>query len=200
MDQSLISGQEVETSMINHNHQSPLSLHEKKLKKDRSAKPFQRYELIVRIFDLIDTLSESKRIDCLKKLTFKNLAAVLQKLIIDLPENELANFHEELQKIGLGKRAHPRKKCIMTADYRYEDRPYCDFVKDISESGAFIYTQVDFEIGDEIVHSYYLSNRQLPIQFTGEVVRSDQSGVGIRFIKQSNYHKDILKSFLSKIE
>ena len=157
----------------------------------------KRYKYIFRILDLIDTLPKSRTLEILDKISSKSITHLLQNVVVDLPENELVDFHEELKKITLGKRACPRKECILTTDYSYGDSQHCDFVKDISEQGAFIYTQAEFEIGDEIVHSYYFPDKQLQIEFTGEVVRSEESGIGIRFIKMSNYHKDIIKSILN---
>ena len=165
-----------------------------------SAQLSKRYDRIARIFELIETLSESKKNDILEKLISKNATKVLQKLVLDLPENQLTNLLEDLTELSLGKREHPRKECMMTTDYVHDDRVYRNFVKDISESGAFIQTKVLFEIGDEIVQSFSLSDKQIPFKFTGEVVRSDQSGIGIRFKNLSNYQKDIIKALIINFE
>jgi hypothetical protein len=174
-------------------------LKEKDIKITKSSLSNKRYDCINRIFNLIDTLPESTRTDVLKKLISTNITKVLQELVIDLPNKELEHLHEELEKSHLGMRVHPRKGCVLTADYYFEDLPYCDFVKDISEGGAFIYTQADFEKEDEIELCFYWPETEIPIKFTGEVVRCNESGVGTQFIKQNRYQKDILKSLLAKL-
>ena len=160
----------------------------------------KRYDRIVGIFELIDTLSQSKKIEILEKIISKNATGVLQKLILDLPDNQLTTLLEDLKEQSLGKRATSRKECVMTTDYVYNDRAYRSFVKDISESGAFVQTKVLFEIGDEIIQSFSLSDKQIPFKFTGEVVRSDKNGIGIRFKNLSSYQKDIIKALLDNFE
>ena len=165
-----------------------------------SARRPKRYDRIASIFELIDTLPQSKKIEILEKMISKKATNVLQKLILDLPNSQLEALLEDLKEKSLGKREHPRKDCMMTADYVFNDRAYRSFVKDISQSGAFIQTKVVFEIGDEIIQSFSLSDKQIPFKFTGEVVRSDQNGIGIRFKNLSNYQKDILKALLINFE
>lgn len=165
-----------------------------------SAQLSKRYDRIASIFELLDTLSQPKKIEILEKIISKNATNVLQKLILDLPDNQLTTLLEDLKEQSLGKRANHRKECMMTTDYVHNDRAYRSFVKDISESGAFVQTKVLFEIGDEIIQSFSLSDKQIPFKFTGEVVRSDQNGIGIRFKNLSNYQKDIIKALLINFE
>lgn len=165
-----------------------------------SVNATKRYDRIARIFDLIDTLSETKKFDVLKSIVSRDATKILQKLVIDLPENQLSLLLDDLEEVSLGRRAHPRKDCLMTTDYAHGDRVYRSFVKDISESGAFIQTKVQFEVGEELIQSFSLSEKQIPFKFTGEVVRSDKSGIGIRFKNLSNYQKDIIKALLINFE
>ena len=165
-----------------------------------SEKPFKRYEVVTNIFKLIDSLSDSKRIEVFKKIASNNLTKILRELVVDLPQLKLEELHEELERTHQGRRAHPRKNCVLTADYHYENRAYCDFVKDISEGGVFVYSQVDFENEDEIEVSFNFPNIEHPIEFSGEIVRSDESGIGIRFLKMNNYKKDVLHSHLNDLK
>jgi len=161
-----------------------------------SALPVKRYDRISRIFELIDTLSQSKKIELLERVVSQDFSKVLQKLVLDLPAGQLETLWDDLHEMSLGKRTHARKKCNMTADIVHDDRAYRSFVKDISESGAFIQTRIVFGVGEEIIQSFSLSDKQIPFKFTGEVVRSDQSGIGIEFKHLSNYQKDIIKALL----
>jgi Tfp pilus assembly protein PilZ len=156
----------------------------------------KRYDDISPIFELIDTLSDAKKMDLLKNIAPSKLTMILQKLIIEMPDGQRAALLEDLKELSLGKRNHPRKECQMTTDYVHNDRAYRNFVKDISEGGAFVETKVIFEIGEEIVQSFSLSEKQIPFKFTGEVVRSNETGIGIRFEHLSNYQKDVIKALL----
>ncbi len=160
----------------------------------------KRYDDIARTFELIDTLSEDGKKELLKKISASKLSEILQKLVIEMPDNQRAVLLEDLKELSLGKRNHPRKECQMTTDFVHNDRAYRNFVKDISESGAFIQTKVIFEIGEEIVQSFSLSDKQIPFKFTGEVVRSNENGIGIKFKNLSSYQKDIIKSLLTNFD
>ena len=132
MDQSRIPNQELAGKGVDCNQETSVNFSHQG---SRSNKFSKKYELVVRIFELIETLTESTKIDVLRKLAAENITKIFRELVIDLSDKALEHLHEELEIRCLGMRAHPRKDCILTADYYYEDRPYCDFLKDISEGG-----------------------------------------------------------------
>ncbi len=159
----------------------------------------QKHHLLIEIFELIDTLPENKKIELLKRLALKNIDAILYHLVMVFNQNQKVIILEELKELVLGKREHPRKPCVMATDYVMDDRAYRNFVKDISESGVYVQTSQTFEIGDQIIQSFSLSDKQIPFKFTGEIVRLNKDGVGIRFKNLTQYQRDILRSILKNL-
>jgi Tfp pilus assembly protein PilZ len=164
-----------------------------------SPLPSQKYSILVEIFELIDALPEEKKIEILQRLALKNIDSLLHKLVMDLQQNDKLRLLDELNEQVLGKREHPRKSCVMSTDYVVADRAYRNFVKDISESGVYVQTIQPFELGDEVIQSFSLSDKQIPFKFTGEIVRIGKDGVGIRFKNLTQYQRDILRSILKNL-
>ena len=161
--------------------------------------PHKKHDSLFKIFSIIETLQPAKQMDLLVRLAAENLPSLLYQLIIDLPENKRIRLLEDLKDVVLGKRANPRKACTMTTDYVLGNRAYRNFVKDISESGVFVQTSDPLALGDEIVQSFSLSNKQIPFKFKGEIVRADEDGFGVKFKNLTQYQKDILQSIFKKI-
>jgi Tfp pilus assembly protein PilZ len=159
----------------------------------------QKHALLIEIFDLIDSLPESKKKGLLERLSAKKMDSILYKLVLELHRSEWSGLLEDLREMVLGKRKYPRKSCTMVTDYVVNSRAYKNFVKDISISGVFVITNQEFEIGYEMVLSFSLSDKQIPFKFAGEIVRIGNDGVGIRFKNLSQYQKDILQSILKSL-
>jgi hypothetical protein len=159
----------------------------------------KKHHILVQIFELIDALPENKKMELLQRLALKNIDAILYQIVMDLNQNHKVSLLDELNELVLGKREHPRKSCVMATDYVVDDRAYRNFVKDISESGVYVQTSQAFEIGDQIIQSFSLSDKQIPFKFTGEIVRLNKDGVGIRFKNLTQYQRDILRSILKNL-
>ena len=159
----------------------------------------QKYSILVELFELIDVLPEDKKMVILQRLALKNIDSLLYKLVMDLQQNEKLSLLDELKEQALGKRENPRKPCIMVTDYLVKERAYRNFVKNISESGAYVQAIGQFEIGDEIIQSFSLSDKQIPFKFTGEIVRTGNDGAGVRFKNLTQYQRDILRSILKSL-
>ncbi len=82
------------------------------------------------------------------------------------------------------KRRHPRKPCSIVVDYATQDRAFRDYIRDISKGGVFIETKNFFSLGQEFIMTFSVPNHDRPLKFIGEVVRTDDRGVGVRFKKK----------------
>jgi Tfp pilus assembly protein PilZ len=158
-----------------------------------------KHHILIQLFELIDALSENKKMELLRRLAVKNIDDILHKLVMDLQQNQKLRLLDELNEMVLGKRESPRKPCVMATDYVVDDRAYRNFVKDISESGVYVQTSQAFELGDEIIQSFSLSDKQIPFKFAGEIVRLGKDGVGIRFKNITQYQRDVLQSILKNL-
>ena len=157
-------------------------------------------ETLIKIFDIIETLAPEQQLELLSQLAAEKLPSLLHHLIIDLPESRRSELLENLLDLVLGKRTHPRRKCAVSTEYVIGDRVYQNFLKDISESGVFVQSPDPMSVGDEIVQSFTMSEKQIPFKFAGEIVRVGRDGFGVEFKNLTQYQKDILQSIFKNIE
>jgi Tfp pilus assembly protein PilZ len=78
------------------------------------------------------------------------------------------------------KRRYPRRTCFIAVDYVIEDRVYRDFVRNISEAGAFIDTRGAFRVGQEV--SLALPFPVSLKRITGKVAWVGHQGIGVSFL------------------
>jgi len=97
--------------------------------------------------------------------------------LLPLVKAEL-NLQEKTDK---EKRKHPRKPCSIIVDYATQDKAFRDYIRDISKGGVFIETTNFFSAGQEFIMTFSIPNQEKPFRFIGEVVRTDDRGVGVRF-------------------
>ena len=104
------------------------------------------------------------------------------------PEDSMEDNDDEqiFREKKVEKRKHPRKPCSIVVDYATQDRAFRDYIRDISKSGVFIETTNFFSVGQEFIMTFSIPNNQKPLKFIGEVVRTGQRGVGVKFKRQVN--------------
>ncbi len=88
-------------------------------------------------------------------------------------------------------RKYPRKVSLLDVEYSAGESAFKDFSKDISNSGIFIETRNPLSVGDEILLTIQLAGEGEEIKISGEVVRTDSQGIGVRF-------KDVLRDDMIK--
>ncbi len=126
--------------------------------------------------------------------------ARLFELIENMSEDEQLTLLKELkQKPFKERREHERKTFFMVVDYSTEERVYKDWIKNISAGGVFIETHMPFSAGQEISLTFTLPNYQEYIKITGEVVRIDLHGIGVRFKMANQDQEKMIKSLLETI-
>jgi Tfp pilus assembly protein PilZ len=78
------------------------------------------------------------------------------------------------------RRRYPRRTCFMAVDYVIEDRVYRDFIRNISDGGAFIDTRGAFFVGQEV--SLALPFPVSLKRITGKVAWVGPQGIGVNFL------------------
>ena len=73
------------------------------------------------------------------------------------------------------------KNQLLTAKCETIDDMFSVSVQDVSDSGAFIYTKKELELGQEIAMIIQLPNSDDFLKATGEIVRVDTGGFGVKF-------------------
>ena len=77
------------------------------------------------------------------------------------------------------RRKDPRENCFMAVDFAFDDKSYTEFIRNISNRGLFIETNMQIPPGRAVLLTYD-SPEQGPIKRIGKVVRSEPTGVGLR--------------------
>ncbi len=93
-----------------------------------------------------------------------------------------------------------RKGFLTIIDYNVGDRYYKDFIQDISGSGVFIKTFQTFSVGQTILMTFMSPDNQKPFRINGEIIRSHEDGIGVKFKIESQVQELVLKSFVDMIK
>ena len=173
-----------------------------------------KIRIISRLYELINSLSEEQQISLLKQLSWDELPKYIFKMILDMPDNRHLMMIDQLEAMIAGEnlwdegqinvlnidsRRGPRKPCVILVDFSTDERSSQELMSDISISGAFIKTTQPLEIGQTIALSFSVPNFEKSFEMTGEVIRYNSEGIGVKFEKLSEKQQDIMKHFIESM-
>ena len=152
--------------------------------RDRSDES-TRYDIIGRIYFLLDKLTEEQRLILLQQLLRDKTIDYIFKLIVDLSDNQRLVLMKQLEEITTGspdadRRKYFRKDCLINARISIANRISNCFILDISPYGAFVDSS-DGLSGQSSKLMFSLPHNRDRIILSGEVVWSDAQGSGIKF-------------------
>ena len=181
-----------------------------KLKKEYSASPvsplkINDYEVIARLYYLINKLPEKKQNDLLRQFLNGNTANFLLKTAIDMSSEQRFIFMKHLEEIqsetGIKeRREHRRKECLINVNFKIRGQKFSSYILDISSSGAFIETGESFTTGKKMLLHFSSPQTRESIDLIGQIVWTAPRGVGVKFHHLTKDQTQILKSFCEKTE
>jgi len=118
----------------------------------------------------------------------KDTTQKLVEYINNMSEPERIQLLEKVEEWQLDdKRKHPRRSYLMPADYIIKDNKSKGLVKDLSLGGVFLKpSEVEsLSIGQEVLLVIPYPDNKRNVRITGEIVRIDSQGMGIKFRKES---------------
>ena len=144
-----------------------------------------RYDIISRVYFLLDKLTEEQQLVLLQQLVGNNAVDYIFKLIVDLSDNQRLVLMKQLEELTTGeadadKRKYARKDCLINARISIANRIYNCFILDISPYGAFVDSNEGLS-GQSSKLMFSLPHNRDRIILSGEVVWSDSQGSGIKF-------------------
>ena len=163
-----------------------------------------KYEVNSLLFQIISCMGETERRE-LRSVLSDNLSETenrkdLSLLISSVSETErryllkkLVNWYHS-KSIEL--REYPRKPFSMPVEHSTNDVKFIYFIQNISDGGAFIQTDVNFQIGQQIIMNFSLFKVDQDIVVSGKVVRVDSRGIGMKFDELID-SKSIVESSIS---
>jgi Tfp pilus assembly protein PilZ len=181
-----------------------------KLKKDYTTSPtsplkMNDYEVVARLYYLINNLPEKQQNDLLRQFLNGSTANFLLKTAIDMSNEQrfILMKHLEEMHIETGKterRKDTRKDCLINVNFKIRGQRFSSYILDISSSGAFIETGESFTSGLKMLLHFSSPETRNPLDLIGEIVWTDPRGVGVKFHHLSKDQTQILKSFCEKTE
>ena len=127
--------------------------------------------------------------------------AFLYEIINKMSEGEMQELLKELEEGGIGEqRQCERKDFFRIIDYTLNDQCYRDFIQDISETGLFIKTSQAFSVGQTVSMTFISPNNQKPFKMDGEIVHTNNDGVGVKFKIESQVQRLVLRSYIDMIQ
>ena len=91
-------------------------------------------------------------------------------------------------------RGDDRVPCLIPVDFSTQDRVYRDFIQNFSNGGVFIETRENLAPGEPVSLTFSAPNSQNHFKIVGTILRSENSGVAVKFEKKlSRYQEEIIK-------
>jgi len=170
-----------------------------------SALKMDDYEVVARLYYLINSLSQNQLNDLLRQFLNGSAANVLLKTAIDMSSEQRFVFMKHLEEIQseTGKRdrrKHARKDCLINVNFKIRGQKFSSYILDISSTGAFIETSEAFAGGLKMLLSFSSPESRKPLDLIGEIVWADSRGVGVKFCHLTQDQVHILKSFCEKTQ
>ena len=180
-----------------------------KLKKEftdvSSDLKMKEFEIVARLYYLLNTLSEKQKFDLFKQFLNGSTANFLFKMAIDMPQEQRFIFMKHLEEMQSEKekpdrRAQTRKDCLINVNFKIRGQKFSSYILDISRSGAFIENNESFPNGLKMLLRFSSPEDRKPLDVIGEIVWSDARGSGVKFQHLTKDQARILKSFSEKPE
>ena len=172
--------------------------------------PSESNTINFKLAEMIKNLPEKQQLILIKQLLEGNLTPTLYRLIGKMTENQQAALLEKLQnhplqsinleETEIALRDHTRKSCMLSIDYRVENRNFEGFMLDISPAGAFIETGEPFSAGQQIDLSFSMPNSPGQLQLIGEILWKGMLGIGVRFKDLNRDQTELIRAFIAEEE
>ena len=130
-----------------------------------------------------------------------DVRSAIFEIINRMSEGEMHRLLKDLEEGQAGERRQcGRKDFLRVIDYNVGDHYYRDFIQNISETGLFIKPSQNFSVGQTVSMTFMSPDNQKPFKMNGEIVHTDNDGVGIKFKIESQVQRMVLKSYIDMIQ
>ena len=135
------------------------------------------------------------------KLGRNEVRSFIFEIINSMSDEDMRQLLKEMEaRQNKEQRKYSRKGFLTIIDYTVEGRHYRDFIQDISASGVFIKTSQTFSVGQPILMTFMSPDNQKPFRINGEIIRTHEDGIGVKFKIKSQVQELVLKSFVGMIQ
>jgi Tfp pilus assembly protein PilZ len=160
----------------------------------------KRYEVIARLYLLLNKLSEEQLVTLLKLLLRNRMVDYLFKLTIDLSDTQRLVLMKQLKQITsktshYDRRKFIRKNCLINAKISVANKIFICFILDISPYGAFVDTSEGIMVGQTAKLMFSSPNNCERLILSAEVAWSKDEGSGLKFSRLTPKQLDLIRTF-----
>jgi len=170
--------------------------------------PSEQHTINLKLAEMIKNMPEDQQLTLLKQLLKGNLTPTLYRLIGKMTEYQQATLLEQLreqplksislEETEIALRSHNRKSCMLSIDYKVEERNFEGFMLDISPAGAFIETSEPFTAGQQINIIFSLPNNPRQLKVSGEILWRGMLGIGVKFNDITPGQIELIDAFMEE--
>jgi len=154
-----------------------------------------RFSATARLFSLVEELPRDKQLILLKQLLGDRITTHIYKMVLEMSEDQQQRLLDQmmehpsdeppvitlnLDEDDIAMRQIQRKACRLKAVYVVDAKTYESIITDISTVGMFIKTDAAYPPGTRIRVGCRLPGLERPLIVNGEILRSEESGIGVR--------------------
>ena len=163
----------------------------------------EEYEVIARLYYLINNLSEKQQNDIFRQFLNGSTANYLVKMAIDMSSEQRFIFMKHLEEMQTetkkeDRRKQARKDCLINVNFKIRGQKFSSYILDISTSGAFIETGESFAGGLKMLLKFSSPENRQTLNLIAEIIWADSRGVGVKFHHLTKDQAQVLKSFTEK--
>lgn len=174
------------------------------LKKDIDVQSYsqgsKRYEVIAKLYLLLNKLSEDQLITLLKLLLRNKIVDYLFKLTIDLSDTQRLVLMKQLKQITsktsrYDRRKFIRKNCLINAKISVANKILVCFILDISPYGAFVDTSEGILVGQAAKVMFSSPYNRERLILSAEIAWCENQGAGLQFSRLTAKQLDLIRAF-----
>ena len=163
----------------------------------------------------MDELPKEKQLILLKQLLGDRITNHLNKLVLEMPEEQQSRLLEQLLDFPSGEtavttltldenealiRQMQRRACRLHAVCVLDATTCEGIITDISTVGMFIKTERSFPVAKPIRVSCRLPGLERPLILSGDIIRSEPAGIGIRLKNLRPEQERAIHDFINQRE
>jgi hypothetical protein len=174
-----------------------------------------RFSTMARLFSLVDQLPRSRQLSLLAQLLGERITRHLCQLVLEMSDAERQRLIEQLAEapldpaevttIDLDEEDAPlrqlqRKACHLRAVCVLDAGTFDGTITDISTVGLYLRTEKSYPVGKRIRVSCRLPGREKALILSGDIIRSEAAGIGVRLDALQPEQDRAIRAFIDSPE
>lgn len=175
----------------------------------------RKARIISRIYELVHSMTEEQHLLLLRHVVGEDMAHHIFKAILDMSEPQQLQVMNQMEEmiggnnlwdeekgniVDIDTRQGSRKTCVIRVDFSTEGHSAQELISDISIGGAFIRTDQPLVMGQQVALSFAIPNFEKSFDISGQVVRCDDQGIGVKFDSLTDKQQELMMSLIESMD